>query len=116
MRAWAAQRRLVLGQLACAEKSNEIEAIPHLLALLNIEGAILTIDAMGCQTDIAEKIVDKKADYVLSLKDNHPKYHQAVRKMFEEEQARAAARLIPRYRVFTTDNSKHGRQEERTYD
>ena len=115
VRAWAAEQRLVLGQLACAEKSNEIEAIPRLLALLNIEGAIVTIDAMGCQTEIAEKIIDKKADYVLSLKDNHPKFHQAVRKMFEEEQARAAAGLKPRYRVFTTRDTGHGRQEERTY-
>ena len=115
VRAWAVQQRLVLGQLACAEKSNEIEAIPRLIALLDLEGAIVTIDAMGCQTEIAAKIVDKKADYVLSLKDNHPKFHQAVRKMFEEEQARAAAGLKPRYRVFTTYDSKHGRQEERTY-
>ena len=115
VRAWAAKQRLVLGQLACAEKSNEIEAIPRLLALLELEGAIVTIDAMGCQTDIAEKIVEKKADYVLSLKDNHPKFHQAVRKMFEEEQARAAAGLKPRYRVFTTRDTGHGRQEERTY-
>ena len=115
VRAWAVQQRLVLGQLACAEKSNEIEAIPRLIALLDLEGAIVTIDAMGCQTAIAEKIIEKKADYVLSLKDNHPKFHQAVRKMFEEEQARAAAGLKPRYRVFTTYDSKHGRQEERTY-
>ena len=115
VRAWATRQRLVLGQLACAEKSNEIEAIPRLLALLNIEGAIVTIDAMGCQTEIAEKIIDKKADYVLSLKDNQPKFHQTVRKMFEEEQARAAAGLKPRYRVFMTHDTGHGRQEERTY-
>ena len=115
VRAWAVEQRLVLGQMACAEKSNEIEAIPRLLALLNIEGAIVTIDAMGCQTEIAEKIIERKADYILSLKDNHPKFHQAVRKMFEEEQARAAAGFKPRYRVFTTHDTKHGRQEERTY-
>ena len=81
-----------------------------MLALLNIEGAIVTIDAMGCQTEIAEKIVEKKADYVLSLKDNHPMFHLAVRKMFEEEQARAAAGLKPRDRVFTTPDAGHGRQ------
>ena len=68
VRAWSAEQRLVLGQLACAEKSNEIEAIPRLLARLSIEGAIVTIDAMGCQTDIAERIIEN-ADYVLSLKD-----------------------------------------------
>ena len=115
VRAWAAEQHLVLGQLACAEKSNEIEAIPRLLALLNIQGAVVTIDAMGCQTEIAEKIIEKQADYVLSLKDNHPKFHQAVRRMFEEEQARAAAGLKPRYRVFTTHDTGHGREEERTY-
>ena len=68
----------MLGQLACAEKSNEIEAIPRLIAMLDLEGAIVTIDAMGCQTDIAEKIVDTKADYVLLLDNNHPKFHQSV--------------------------------------
>ena len=105
----------MLGQLACAEKSNEIEAVPRLLALLNIKGAIVTIDAMGCQTEIAVRIIEKQADYVLSLKDNHPRFHQAVRRMFEEEQARAAAGLKPRYRVFITHDTGHGRQEERTY-
>ena len=59
VRAWAAQQRLVLGQLACAEKANEIEAIPRLLALLNIEGAIVTIDAMGCQTEIAANLLTR---------------------------------------------------------
>ena len=115
VRAWAAEQQLVLGQLACAEKSNEIEAIPRLLALLNVEGAIVTIDAMGCQTEIAEKIIEKEADYVFSLKYNHPRFHQAVRRMFEEEQARAAAGLKPHYRVFMTHDTGHGRQEERTY-
>ena len=115
VRAWAAEQQLVLGQLACAEKSNEIEAIPRLLALLNIEGAVVTIDAMGCQTEIAEKIIEKQADYILSLKDNHPKFHQAVRQMFEEEPARAAAGLKPRDRVFMTHHTGHGREEERTY-
>ena len=115
VRAWSTQQRLVLGQLACAEKSNEIEAIPRLIAMLELEGAIVTIDAMGCQTEIAEKIVDKQADYVLSLKDNHPKFHQVVREIFEEEQSRAAAGLKPHYRVLTTRDTGHGRQEERTY-
>src|SRR5271165_5365005 len=68
--AFAARQRLVLGQVKVAEKSNEIIAIPKLLAMLAIEGAIVTIDAMGCQRDIAQKILDKKADYVLALKGN----------------------------------------------
>src|SRR6267143_1606785 len=68
--AFAARQRLVLGQVKVAEKSNEIVAIPALLDMMAIEGAIVTIDAMGCQRDIAQKILDKKADYVLALKGN----------------------------------------------
>jgi hypothetical protein len=68
--AFAARQRLVLGQVKVAEKANEIVAIPHLLDMLAIEGAIITIDAMGCQCDISKKIIDKKADYVLTLKIN----------------------------------------------
>jgi hypothetical protein len=71
--AFAAGQRLVLGQAKVAEKSNEITAIPKLLGLLAIEGAIVTIDAMGCQRDIAQTILDKKADDVLALKGNQPK-------------------------------------------
>jgi hypothetical protein len=66
--AFAARQRLVLGQVKVADKSNEIVAIPKLLDMLAIEGAIVTIDAMGCQRDIAQKVLDKKADYVLALK------------------------------------------------
>jgi len=68
--AFAARPRLVLGQVKVAEKSNEIVAIPRLLEMLDLEGAIVTIDAMGCQRDIAQKIIDKKADYLLALKGN----------------------------------------------
>ena len=69
--AFAARQRLVRGQVKVAEKSNEIMAIPKLLSMLAIEGAIVTfIDAMGCQRDIAQTILDKKADYVLALKGN----------------------------------------------
>ena len=68
--AFAARQRLVLGQVKVDEKSNEIVAIPKLLDMLAIEGAIVTIDAMGCQRDIAKKIIEKKADYVLALKGN----------------------------------------------
>ena len=70
--AFAARQRLVLGQVKVADKSNEIVAIPRLLDMLAIEGAVVTIDAMGCQRDIAQKILDKKADYVLALKGNQP--------------------------------------------
>ena len=79
VRAWATTNRLVLGQQACAEKSNEITAIPQLLKLIDLEGSIVTIDAMGCQTDIAKGIVERGADYVLAVKDNQPDTHQEIR-------------------------------------
>ncbi len=68
--AFAARQRLVLGQVKVADKANEIVAIPKLLDLLAIEGAIVTLDAIGCQRAIAQQILDKKADYVLALKPN----------------------------------------------
>ena len=70
--AWATQQRLVLGQVKVQNKSNEITAIPALLELLDLSGAIITLDAMGTQTSIAQQIVEKKADYILALKANHP--------------------------------------------
>lgn len=70
--AWAAQNRVVLGQLKTDQKSNEITAIPKLLDLLKLKGATVTIDAMGCQKDIASKIVSKEADYMLAVKENQP--------------------------------------------
>jgi predicted transposase YbfD/YdcC len=80
--AFAARARLVLGQVKVAEKSNEIVAIPKLLDMLAIEGAIVTIDvtidAIGCQRDIAEKILDKKADYVLALEGNQGTLHGSL--------------------------------------
>src|SRR2546422_470178 len=74
--AWATASGLVVGQVATDTKSNEITAIPVLLRLLALEGAIVTIDAMGCQTAIATQVVDQRADYVLALKDNHPTLHE----------------------------------------
>jgi predicted transposase YbfD/YdcC len=75
----------VLGQVKVAEKSNEIVAIPKLLDMLAIDGAIVTIDAMGCQRAIAQKILDKRADYVLALKDNQATLREDV-EVFVEEQ------------------------------
>ena len=75
---WASEFGLSLGQVACAEKSNEITAIPELLKLVDIKGAIITIDAMGTQKAIAAEIIDGKADYVLGLKGNQGTLHQAV--------------------------------------
>src|SRR3954463_15076607 len=76
--AWASTSGVVLGQVATDAKSNEITAIPVLLKLLALEGAVVTIDAMGCQTAIAQQIIEQRADYVLALKDNHEKLHGRV--------------------------------------
>ena len=82
---WASEFGLSLGQVACAEKSNEITAIPELLRLVDIKGAIITIDAMGTQKAIAEKIIDGEADYVLALKGNQETLHQAVIDYIDEQ-------------------------------
>jgi predicted transposase YbfD/YdcC len=83
--AFAARQRLVLGQVKVSEKSNEIVAIPKLLDMLSIEGAIVTIDAMGCQRDIAKKIIEKKADYVLALKGNQGSLREDVELLVAEQ-------------------------------
>ncbi len=85
--AWASEQRLVLAQLKVEDKSNEITAIPALLELLDLAGCIVTIDAMGTQTEIAQKLIDKKADYVLALKANHPTLYRQVKEWFERAQA-----------------------------
>jgi len=83
--AWASTNALILGQIKTDEKSNEITAIPSLLEALFLEGATVTIDAMGCQKEIVNKIVEKKADYVLALKENHPTLLQEVILSFKEK-------------------------------
>ena len=85
--AWSSEQRLVLGQLKVEHKSNEITAIPALLELLDITGSIITIDAMGTQTEIAKKIIDKKGDYVLALKANHPTLYSQVSTWFKNATA-----------------------------
>ena len=75
---WASELGLSLGQVACADKSNEITAIPELLQLVDLTGAIITIDAMGTQKAVAQQIIDGKGDYVLALKGNQAKLHDAV--------------------------------------
>ena len=110
--AFAARQRLVLGQLKVAEKANEIIAIPKLLEMLAIEGAIVTIDAMGCQRAIAQKIVDKKADYVLALKGNQGLLCEDV-ELFAAEQKATGFKNTTISRDQTTDGD-HGRIETRT--
>ena len=105
--AWAARQRLVLGQEATADKSNEITAIPLLLERLELRGALVTIDAMGTQTDIAEKIVERGGDYLLALKANRPLLHHEVEEFFK---APPADMLQP---VHDTTDGDHGRIEER---
>ncbi len=85
--AWVAEQNLTLGQIKVEDHSNEITAIPALLELIDIQGAIITIDAMGTQTEIVRLIRAKKADYVLALKTNHPTLHQQVKNWFDKAQA-----------------------------
>ena len=82
--AWAARNRLILGQVRTENKSNEITAIPELLKALDIKGCIVTIDAMGCQKEIAKQIVDQGADYLFSLKGNQGNLHKEVQLLFED--------------------------------
>jgi len=111
--AFAARQRLVLAQVRVAEKSNEIVAIPALLDMLAIEGAIVSIDAMGCQRDIAAKIVDRKADYVLALKGNQGSLREDV-ELFAAEQKANDFKDTKVSRHQTVDG-EHGRIETRTY-
>jgi predicted transposase YbfD/YdcC len=109
--AWAAANRLVLGQVKVDEKSNEITAIPALLELLLIEGCIVTIDAMGCQTAIAAKVVERKADYVLALKENQGRLHGDVAGLFARARA-SGFRDLPHDHARSVDKG-HGRVETR---
>jgi len=104
--AWANKNRLVLGQVKTDEKSNEITAIPDLLALLELKGCIVTMDAMGCQKDIAKAIEKAEADYVFGLKGNQSSLHDDVRLYFENEDVKARA---------ITKEKGHGRIETREY-
>jgi predicted transposase YbfD/YdcC len=111
--AFAARQRLVLGQVKVADKSNEIVAIPALLAMMAIEGSIVTIDAMGCQREIAQQILDQKADYVLALKGNQGTLREDV-EVFAAEQKANGFKNTKVSRHQTVDGD-HGRIETRTY-
>ena len=95
--AWASENRLMLGQVKVESKTNEIKAIPALLKLLDITGCIITIDAMGTQTEISRQIIDKGADYVLCLKANHPTLWNQVRTWFEQAQHNSFEGIVHRY-------------------
>jgi predicted transposase YbfD/YdcC len=111
--AFAARQRLVLGQVKVEEKSNEITAIPKLLEMMAIEGAIVTIDAMGCQRDIAKQIVDKKADYVLALKGNQGNLREDVELYATEQKAKGFKDA--KISTDETIDGDHGRIETRRY-
>jgi predicted transposase YbfD/YdcC len=108
---WASEFGLSLGQVACAEKSNEITAIPELLRLVDIKGAIITIDAMGTQKAIAAQIIEGNADYVLALKGNQETLHQAVIDYIDEQ----LDGDLSNAREHITNEKGHGREEMRTY-
>lgn len=109
MSAFATQARWVLAQQAVADKANEITAIPDLLAMLELNGAVVSIDAMGCQKTIVSQIVEAGADYVLALKDHHPTLHEEVRLYLDRE---IAMRRLP---VYETVEKDHGRIDIRRY-
>jgi predicted transposase YbfD/YdcC len=111
--AWATQNHLSLASLVVDEKSNEITAIPRLLELIDVTGALVTIDAMGCQKEIAQKIVDEGGDYVLAVKENQPKLYEAVSDFFLEQMEIDFAGTACRQHA--TEEENHGRQEERSY-
>lgn len=109
--AWATEMNLVLGQYKVDEKSNEITAIPELLRILEVSGCIITIDAMGCQTDIAKQIIEKDADYVLSLKGNQSHLHKDTQEMFQYFEKQQFTDIEHDY--YRTVDSQHGRLEIR---
>lgn len=109
--AWSSENGLVLGQEKTAEKSNEITAIPKLLDVLELKGCIVTIDAMGCQTAIAEKIVRKNADYVLALKGNQGNFHTEVKDFFEIALADNFKQI--EHDAYEECDAAHGRIEHR---
>jgi len=109
--AWAAANELVLAQVKVDDKSNEITAIPALLALLDITGCIVTIDAMGCQTKIARQIVDQGGDYLLAVKENQGNLYADIASFFDLAQQNGFAKVTHTYHQTVTGG--HGRIEKR---
>lgn len=111
--AWATANHISLGQVVVDQKSNEITAIPKLLELLDVSGCLVTIDAMGCQAEIAGKIIEAKADYVLAVKANQPTLHEGIVEFFLDQMEDDFARVkVSRHE---TKEHGHGRDEHRTY-
>ena len=114
--AWSVANHVMLGSQAVDGKSNEITAIPQLLKLLELKGALVSIDAMGCQKEIAETIVNGGGNYVLAVKDNQPSLHAAIDRHFEKAADAACGNHADKtYRVLTTRETSRDRYEERHY-
>jgi predicted transposase YbfD/YdcC len=111
--AWASEEGIALGQVATDAKSNEITAIPQLLEQINLTDTIITIDAMGCQKNIVEQIVDGGGDCVIAVKDNQPTLKAAIESYFDKHLERDLEDL--RYRFYETNEKGHGRKDDRTY-
>jgi predicted transposase YbfD/YdcC len=107
--AWAGQTGLTLGQVAVDAKSNEITAIPPLLELLDLRQKIVTIDAIGCQKEIAKAVVEGEGDYILAVKDNQPTLHEEIRQAFATSRINFATPT----REYRTEETGHGRHEQR---
>jgi predicted transposase YbfD/YdcC len=110
--AWAVENHLSLGQVATDAKSNEITAIPELLELLDLEGAVVTIDAMGCRKDIASGIIRKKGEYVLAVKENQPHLYEDIGRAFDEALEHGEAGVD--FTECRTEGVRSGRREART--
>jgi predicted transposase YbfD/YdcC len=110
--AWATANGVTLGQVAVAEKSNEITAIPELLYLLDLKGCLVTIDALGCQKEIAEQIVAQDGDYLLAVKSNQPHLHEDITHLFDNALATKFKSL--EYDYACEESKGHGRQERRS--
>lgn len=118
--AWASEAGLVLGQVKVKDKSNEITAVPELLDALHLKGCIVTLDAMGCQKDIAAHIIEKEADYVLALKGNHATVHEEIKEFFTDAVSPSANQcadtaIQDKMDFFKTIEKNHGRRETRRY-
>ena len=111
--AWASEEGIALGQVATEEKSNEITAVPQLLQQIDLSQALITIDAMGCQKEIARDIVEGGGQFVIAVKDNQPKLREAVEAYFEKHLERDLEDL--QYRSHETSDNAHGRLDERSY-
>src|SRR5512143_1505069 len=111
--AWASEEGVALGQIATEEKSNEITAIPLLLEQIDLTNSVITIDAMGCQREIAHGIVEGGGDFVISVKDNQPTLRGSIESYFRRHLERDLEDL--RYRSHETSEAAHGRIDERSY-